>query len=586
MKILIFAVLLAIPFFMMTAEADKGDSAVEMPDLSRGWKFMVGDNPGWSAPILDDAGWQPIEVGQAWERQGHQGYDGYGWYRLRFRLPTTLQALPDFKNYGKLNLKLGIIGDVNSVWLNGSLQGQTGVFPEPYSSEWRKQRQYTLPTDLLRWDEDNVLAVRVYNHEGQGGMFRGPYALELQSWKDHFQAEVDLGRGDGIFAEGDSLPIAVNVQNNTPLEARGDVTWTIDGDEFTTLKELKGTASIQSGNSQRIECDFSPEKPGFYKVTFDFKSTTNDMTATATSFIGFRPEEIQSPLTIQDDFDEFWKGTLAALKSVEPQFQMTHVQDRDTATHEVYEVEMRSLNNIHVRGWYEKPRGDGIFPALLRVPGYGGAMEPMKSAHAWAVLSFNPRAHGNSQDEVKGQPGDYWIRGLDDKEGYFYQGAFADCVRAVDFLASRPEIDVKRLAVTGGSQGGGLSMSTAALDKRISFCAPDIPFMLDYVRYFRTSKWPEMDDWIAAKDHRTWTSTLRTLGYFDLLNMADRIDCPVFMGMGLQDGTCPPATIFAVYNRLKGEKAYFVYPEAGHWVAEDHHVLRRNWLLEHLGVEK
>ena len=63
-------------------------------------------------------------------------------------------------------------------------------------------------------------------------------------------------------------------------------------------------------------------------------------------------------------------------------------------------------------------------------------------------------------------------------------------------MASRPEVDTTRIVVTGGSQGGGLSLATAALDRRISLCAPDIPFMLDYVRYFKTSKWSEMDAWV------------------------------------------------------------------------------------------
>lgn len=168
--------------------------------------------------------------------------------------------------------------------------------------------------------------------------------------------------------------------------------------------------------------------------------------------------------------------------------------------------------------------------------------------------------------------------------GRFVRATLADCVRAVDFVAAQPEVDAARIAVTGASQGGGLSLSTAALDKRISFCAPDIPFMCDYVKYFKASKWPEMDRWIAAAPHRSWDSMLQTISYFDTLNMADKITCPVFMSAGLQDGVCPPATVFSTYNRLAGPKEYVIYPDVGHSVNAVHNERRQAWLLEKLGA--
>ncbi len=258
----------------------------------------------------------------------------------------------------------------------------------------------------------------------------------------------------------------------------------------------------------------------------------------------------------------------------------------DSDTHEVYEVEMRSLGDVRVRGWYEKPKASGRFPALLSVPGYGSNMRPTGSSDPMVFFSFNIRGHGNSQQDVRGEPHNYWLRGIEDKQGYFYQGAYADCVRAVDFLVSRPEVDPERIAVTGGSQGGGLSLATAALDQRISLCAPDIPFLCNWVKYFKTSEWPEIDAWIAADANRTWETVLETMNYFDALNLADRIQCPVFLGLGLQDDVCPPATIFAVYNRLTVPKEYRVYPEAMHWVGPAHNDARREWIMQHFDVDE
>ena len=287
---------------------------------------------------------------------------------------------------------------------------------------------------------------------------------------------------------------------------------------------------------------------------------------------------------MESDFQKFWDGSLDRLEKVGPQYRLIHQPKLSEGELDVYEVRMRSYGNVRVGGWYEVPKSKGPHPAIIRVPGYGANMKPVNLFNDVIVLSFNPRGHGNSQEDVKGKPGNYWIRGLDDKEGYYYQGAYLDCVRAVDFLCSRKEVDTARIGVKGGSQGGGLSFSTAALDKRISLCVPHIPFLTNWDLYFKTSHWPEMDRWIEEKDSRTWRSTLKTLSYFDTMNMASWIECPVFMGVGLQDAICPPGTIFAVYNRLKGKKEFLVYPSAKHYVNKEFHSLAFKWMRKHFGL--
>ena len=160
-----------------------------------------------------------------------------------------------------------------------------------------------------------------------------------------------------------------------------------------------------------------------------------------------------------------------------------------------------------------------------------------------------------------------------------------DCIRAVDFLASRPDVDKKQIAVWGGSQGGGLSFMTAALDGRISYCLADVPWLCDWLRYFKTTNWEEIDDWIAVDPARNWDSMLTELSYFDTMNMADRITCPVLMGVGLQDLVCPPSTSFATYNRIASPKEYRIYPRAGHGLDPKHWELGYQWLREHFGLE-
>jgi len=560
-------------------------SAEPLPDISKGWKFKAGDDRSWSDPALDDSGWRTIRPDTSWEKQGFADYDGYAWYRLHVRLPQSLRNSPDFKRYQSLTVTLGRIDDVDQTWFNGKVIGTTGTFPDPYRPAYLTTRVYRIPVDLIRWGADNVLAVRVYDGKGLGGMVEGPCRLEVTTLRDLVDVAFDLGRGDGVFFKNKGMAIFANLRNEARVEVVGKVNWTIKDDEDSIVSQESVAARIPPRGESRIACRSGPITPGFYRVSCSLECAEQRMITSTTMTLGYRPEQIKSALTRQDDFDEFWRKTLAALAATQPRVKMVRRADMDSKTHAVYEVRMHSLGGVRVGGWYEKPIAEGTYPAVLRVPGYGGDMRPTGSSDPVAFFSFNVRGHGNSQDDVPGTPQDYWVRGLDDKEGYYYQGAYADCVRAVDFLVSRPEVDARRIAITGGSQGGGLSLVTAALDRRISLCAPDIPFLCDWVKYFKATDWPELNAWVDAKPRRSWETTLRTLSYFDALNFADRVRCPVLVGLGLQDDVCPAATIFAVYNRLSGPKEYRVYPHAKHWVNSSHNDEHRRWILDHLGRE-
>ena len=560
--------------------------AGDLPDLSDGWQFKLGDDPSWSAASFDESDWAPIRVGEAWEYQGHADYDGYAWYRKRFTVPGELRDKnPQDESGHSILVVLGKIDDVDQVFFNGTLIGSTGAFPDAYESDWVTSRKYLLADDLIRWDDENVLAVRVYDADGDGGMYEGPYKLRLAKSGDYLKVSFGLGRGDGVFEGPGAMPLTARLNNKGGKEIAGQIKWTVEDDEKAVLAESIQDVAIET-NPVDVSHDFDPPAPGIYRVTVALSNDDGGAVGEWSKFLAYEPETIESPLTKEPDFDAFWDETLAELSAVDPEFSLSPVETYKSSSHKLYEVEMRSLDGVRVRGWYERPMGDGPFPALMRVPGYGENMRPTRMTDPIAVLSFNVRGHGNSQQDVSGRPNNFWIRGLDDEDGYYYQGSYADCVRGIDFLVSRAEVDPDRIAVTGGSQGGGFSWATAALDPRVDFCAPDIPFLCDWVKYFKASHWPEIDNWIAEKPSRSWAKTLRTLGYFDTLNMASRITCPVFVGFSLQDTTCPAATVFSVYNRLPGEKSYRLYPHAEHFVGAGHVDLQHQWLLKQFGIDQ
>ena len=548
-------------------------------ELPRQWKFQRGDDPQWSEPAFDDKDWETIRVGKPWDRN----YDGFGWYRLKVTIPKDWQNDEVFQQYQHLSLILGSIDDTDQAWFNGQRVGQTGSLQGVNKrAHWNRLRSYQVPAKLVRWGKENVIAVRVHDQNGRGGLFRGPYQLAISNWTDLVQLRLGLGRGDGIFPADKPMEFGVTVESQVPEAMTGRLNWTIQTDEKTDIHHESTNVTLVAGKAQQIDCRFLPTRPGFYFASCTFVGEGGEVSQRMQ--LGYAPEKLKSPLTREPDFRAFWNRSREALRRVEPRFEVIPQTDTGNPAIQVYEVKMRSFGNVRVAGWYEVPKKAGRYPAVLRVPGYGQNMRPIGRFEDMVVFSFNVRGHGNSQQDVKGKPSNYWIRGLDNKQDYYYRGAYLDCLRAVDFLVSRQEVDAKRIAVIGGSQGGGFSFATAALDDRIALCAPDIPFMADFIRYFQTSDWPEMDQWITAEEKRTWPRTLRTLSYFDTMNLAPMIRCPVFMGVGLQDGVCPPATNFTLYNQVPGEKEYRVYPFAGHRVEPQHPDLVYAWIRKRFGL--
>ena len=156
------------------------------------WKFHLFDNTEWSKSDFDDSSWQDIMVPAAWETQGFKDYDGFAWYRKSFKLPR------DFRTED-LMLLLGKIDDMDEVYINGTSIGGTGNLRRKWASddEYNRYRNYTVPDDLLKAGEENVIAIRVFDQEQQGGIYQGPITLlprdeYKQFWKRYRDENFDF----------------------------------------------------------------------------------------------------------------------------------------------------------------------------------------------------------------------------------------------------------------------------------------------------------------------------------------------------------------------------------------------------------
>lgn len=303
-------------------------------------------------------------------------------------------------------------------------------------------------------------------------------------------------------------------------------------------------------------------------------------------------EHYHPPLTTAHDFNDFWSETLAEsatqpLNSTSEEY--TFPSDRVT----VYQVRYDGFGQgTRIAGWYLLPRenyriiDNGKTPTLVYYHGYSGSKNLPVSYMAWALAGYGVFAvdtrgqNGETPDNNAYSSGSVlgcMTKGILDPYGYYYRYAYMDCVRAIDFLRSRPEVGA--IIPTGASQGGGLTLAVAALarDKGIVAAMPDVPFLSHFrrsVEMFTEGPYRELVDYWKSHPYDVEAS-YRTLSYFDGMNLAPRINCPLLLSVALLDTICPPSTGFAVYNHLACEKTIKVYPYNGHEGGSEFHEVEK-----------
>lgn len=137
----------------------KAKPALEMT-ISGEWLYKQGDSSDWADPATDDANWDRIQVPSRWD----SGYDGYGWYRYHVVIPDNWQS--DTRGFV---FDIGKIDDSDEFFFNGRLLGR--------GSGWENWRRYSIPKGLINFGEDNVIAIRVNDTGGEGGIWEGPIKI-------------------------------------------------------------------------------------------------------------------------------------------------------------------------------------------------------------------------------------------------------------------------------------------------------------------------------------------------------------------------------------------------------------------------
>ncbi len=397
---------------------------------------------------------------------------------------------------------------------------------------------------------------------------------------------------DWVYTAGEDATVDVQLYKyGVPVDG-ATVEYSIGGDMMPA--DSKGAVTLKNGKAKVALGTM--KTPGFrdcvLTAVLDGEKYTHHVK------VGFSPEKIEPYTEMPADFNDFWNENLRELEKVPLQYTMTPAPQYTTDKMDCRLVNLVTTaqgQSIYGYLFIPKNASPGSCPIVLCPPGAGikTIKEPLRHRYYGenGCIRFETEIHGlnpeMTEKEFKeiskafsGRENGYLQNGLDNKDNYYMKRVYLGLVRAIDFLTSLPEWDGQNVAVQGGSQGGALAIVAAGLDPRVTACVANHPALSDmagykagraggYPHFFRT---PGMDT----------PEKISTMAYYDVVNFARKVKCPVYMTWGYNDNTCPPTTSYAVYNVITAPKEALITPINEHWTSEATERGHLTWILNHL----
>lgn len=281
-----------------------------------------------------------------------------------------------------------------------------------------------------------------------------------------------------------------------------------------------------------------------------------------------------------DDFDAFWEKSLEEMNSVEPKAELIPSSFKCSFA-DCFDLFFNGVGGARIHAKYVRPINIvNPGPAVLQFHGYSGKSGDWSeylyyAAEGYTVAALDCRGQGGLSEDIGGVKGTTFkgqiVRGLDDlPDKLLFRQIFLDTALLAKIVMDMDEVDPKRVGVTGGSQGGGLTLACAALVPEIKLAAPAFPFLSDYKRVWELDlakgAYEELQTFFRMFDplHQREKEIFTKLGYIDIQFLVPRIKAKVMMAVALMDTVCPPSTQFAAYNKIESEKSLNVFPDFGH----------------------
>jgi cephalosporin-C deacetylase-like acetyl esterase len=409
--------------------------------------------------------------------------------------------------------------------------------------------------------------------------------LHAQPAQSLIRVDIKTDKPDAVYQVSEKVFFKIQVlKNGHPLK-NIKINYQVGPERITPFLQKEETIQADA-----ILVNSEMQVPGFLRciasVTIDGKLYRGVATAAIDA------EKIQPVVTNPEDFDLFWKNAMSDLAKTPLDVKVIPAYDKSTDKVQVSYVNIQNVGGSRLYGTLCSPKSPGKYPAIVNLPGagirpYGPDLEMAEKG--FVVLSIG--IHGipvNMEPQVyssleAGALKGYFLFNPEHRDRYYYKRVYLGCIRSIDFLSMMPEVDTAKIAVTGNSQGGALSIVTAALDKRVKVLAAIHPALCDLPAYLsgRAGGWPHFfqESNLSKYDAKVLQ---QSLAYYDVVNFAKRLNVPGLYTWGFNDETCPPSSMYAAFNSIKAPKELALYVETGHWFYPEQKAGLNLWLIHHL----
>ncbi len=391
---------------------------------------------------------------------------------------------------------------------------------------------------------------------------------------------------DWIYKTGEKATIEVQFYKYG-IPRDGVVEYSVGTDLLKS--DMQGQMPLRQGRCT-IPIGTSKE-PGFRDLRLSLK--VDGTVYTHHVKVGFSPEKIKPFTQEPSGFMDYWKKAIAENQKIPLNYQLQRMEELCDEVTEVSLVKLQVDKRHWLYGYLLVPKSAqaGQCPVVLTPPGAGVKTIKEVTSRPYyqkqGMVRFVTEIHGmrptmdeSDFSDIRSAFSEYLEMGIDNPDHYYMRHVYLGLVRCIDFLCSLSWWDGRNVAVMGGSQGGALSIITAALDPRVTVCVANHPALSDMAAGSKglTSGYPHFkaeEGWYTA-------ANIRTMAYYDVVNFARYVKCPSFLTWGFNDNTCPPTTSYIVYNLISAEKEALLTPINEHWTSEATNHGQMEWIKRHL----
>lgn len=396
---------------------------------------------------------------------------------------------------------------------------------------------------------------------------------------------------DWLYQTGEKATVEIQfMKYGIPQET--EITWTLSDDMQKADKE--GKLTLKNGKA-KLNIG-TRNTPGFRDLKL--KATIDGKTSQHHIKLGFSVDKIKPYTQEPNDFSSFWHKQAESLKDTPLYYTREKAAEycTDKISCDLIKLRVDRTHYVYAYLTYPKNAEKGKCPVVICPPGAGikTIKEPLRHKYyaengflrlEMEIHGIDPRLSTDTFSDIQrafGAKGNNYLEnGLDNRDNYYMRHVYLAMVRAVEFMTSLPEWDGKNVAFQGGSQGGALALIGAALNPQTTLAVANHPALSDMAAYAEKGRTGGYPHFINSNGMLT-PEKIKVMAYYDVVNFARHIQCPVLMTWGFNDNTCPPTTSYAVWNTLSCDKTPLITPINEHWTSEATEFVLMEWIKKHL----